>query len=97
MFVTILRFSHNRAKATEFLSAHDAWIAQGFADGTFLCVGSLVPGTGGAIVSHGESRDELDARVAADPFVVNDVVSAETHEIDPRRTIPALDFLMSPA
>lgn len=34
-----------------------------------------------------------DARIATDPFVVQGVVVAETHEIDPKKTAPALDFL----
>lgn len=93
MFMTFLRFSENRAAAPDFAAAHDRWIAQGFAEGKFLCVGALLPGAGGAILPHGESRAALDARIAADPFVRQGIVSAETHAIAPRRTIPALDFL----
>lgn len=97
MFVTFLRFAENRAAAPQFMASHTEWIAQGFADGVFLCVGSLQPATGGAIVSSGESRAAHDARVAADPFVIQGVVTAETYEIDPKRTVPALDFLKAPA
>lgn len=97
MFITFLKFSENRAAAPEFMAAHNDWIAQGFADGKFLCVGSLLPGAGGAILSHHESRAELDARLANDPFVVHGIVSAEVHEIDPKRTVPSLDFLKASA
>ena len=37
--------------------------------------------------------DMIHARIAADPFVRQGIVSAEIHAIAPRRTIPALDFL----
>jgi uncharacterized protein YciI len=97
MFVTFLRFAKNRTAAPEFMAAHNDWIAQGFADGVFLCVGSLQPAAGGAILAHGESRDLYDARIAADPFVVQGVVTAETYEIDPKRAVPALDFLKAAA
>lgn len=97
MFITFLKFSANRAAAPEHMAAHNDWIAQGFAEGKFLCVGSLPAGAGGAVVSHGESRAALDARIAADPFVIHDIVSAETHEIDAKRTAPALDFLKAGA
>ncbi|NHF72575.1 YciI family protein [Paracoccus xiamenensis] len=97
MFITFLEFSDNKTAASEFMAAHNDWIAQGFAEGKFLCVGSLSPAAGGAIISHGESRDELEARVATDPFVVHGVVSAEIREIDAKRTIPALNFLKEPA
>lgn len=93
MFITFLKFSDNKTAASDFMAAHNDWIARGFAEGKFLCVGSLAPAAGGAIISHGESRDELEARVANDPFVVHGVVSAEIREVDANRTIPALNFL----
>ncbi|WFE73976.1 YciI family protein [Roseinatronobacter sp. S2] len=93
MFVTFLKFAANRAAAPEFMAAHNDWIAKGFADGVFLCVGSLTPAAGGAVLAHGESREAHEARIAADPFVAQGIVTAETHEIDMKRTIPALDFL----
>lgn len=97
MFVTFLKFAENRAAAPEFMAAHNDWIAQGFADGAFLCVGSLQPAAGGAILANGESRADHDARIAADPFVVQGIVTAETYEIDPKRTVAALDFVKIPA
>lgn len=92
MFVTFLRFA-DRSRAPEFMAAHNDWIARGLADGVFLCVGSLQPGLGGAILASGETRTDHDARIAADPFVAGGVVTAETHEIAPGRTAPALAFL----
>ncbi|WP_373413811.1 YciI family protein [Ensifer aridi] len=97
MFITFLRFAENRMAASEFMAAHNAWIAQGFAEGVFLCVGSLQPAAGGAILAHEESRDAYDARIAADPFVVQGIVTAETYEIDPKRTVSALDFVKAAA
>ena len=97
MFMTFLRFAANRTAAPEYMAAHNDWIARGLADGVFLCVGSLQPNAGGAILAHGESRADHDARIAADPFVLEGIVTAETHEITPGRTVPALDFLKAPA
>ena len=97
MFVTFLKFADNRAAAAEFMAAHNDWITQGFTDGVFLCVGSLQPAAGGAILAHGESRSAHDARIAADPFVVQGIVTAETYEFDPKRIVPALDFVNAPA
>jgi len=90
MFIVLLKFSHNKAGAPEFMAAHNEWIAQGFADGVFQCVGSLVAAAGGALLASGESREDLDARVNADPFVQNDVVIAEITEVDVKKTVPAL-------
>jgi uncharacterized protein YciI len=89
MFITLLKFAGNRAAAPKVMALHNEWIAKGFADGVFLCVGSLTSGGGGAIVAH----EDHEARVAADPFVMQGIVDAEIYEVDPKRTAEALDFL----
>lgn len=93
MFIIHLQFSANRSSAAEFMSAHNAWIARGFEDGIFHCVGSLTPQGGGAILATGESREEIEARINADPFVTHDVVVAEITEVEVKKTTPALDVL----
>ena len=93
MFIVQLKFSTNKTAAPEFMAAHNDWITEGFNDGVFQCVGSLVPAAGGALLAIGESQEELEARINADPFVQNDVVIAEITEIDVKKTVPALDIL----
>ena len=93
MFIIFLKFSANKAAASEFMAAHNQWIASGFEDGAFQCVGSLTPAGGGAVLAIGESRDDIAARVNADPFVINDVVTAEIIEVDVKNTAPGLDAL----
>jgi uncharacterized protein YciI len=74
---------------------HNAWIKRGLDDGVFLVVGSLQPNLGGAIVAHGESLAELQARVDADPFVAHGIVQAEVLEIKPGKVDPRLEFLLA--
>ncbi len=93
MFIILLMFSNSKAAAPEFMATHNEWIAQGFADGVFQCVGSLVPAAGGGFLAFGESREMLEVRVDADHFVQNDVVIAEITEGDVKKTVNALDFL----
>lgn len=93
MFVIVLRFSGNRAQAEQFMEDHNAWIRRGFEDGVFLLAGSLHPRTGGAILAHNTSLSDLQARMSDDPFVAQDVVSAEILEISPARTDARLAFL----
>jgi uncharacterized protein YciI len=95
MFAIFLKFAENRAKAPDFMDVHKSWIKQGFDDGVFLMVGSLQPNMGGAVIAHGVSRDDIEARVNADPFVVEGIVSAEIQEISPARADERLDFLMA--
>ena len=93
MFIVLLKFSDNKAKAGAHMDGHKAWIQRGFDAGTFLIAGGLQPNAGGGILAHGVSRAALEALVAEDPFVAEGVVSAEIHEIAPARTDDRLAFL----
>ena len=97
MFVVLLRFGINKAKAPDLMEGHNAWIRGGLADGVFLVVGSLKPSAGGAIVAHGTDRAALEARVQADPFVAEGVVEAEILEVTPGKADPRLAFLLPDA
>ena len=93
MFIVLLRFSDNKSRAPELMAAHNAWIQKGFDDGVFILVGSLQPNQGGAVVAHGTSPDDLRARVSEDPFVEENVVTAEILEVSPQRADERLSFL----
>lgn len=95
MYVVLLRFSANKAQAPEFLGAHQGWIQRGVADGVFVLVGSIQVGQGGAVLAFGVEPDALQARIAEDPFVVHDVVTAEVIAIAPNLTDPRLAFLVA--
>jgi uncharacterized protein YciI len=97
MFIVLLRFSSNRSQAGQFMEGHKQWIRQGFDDGVFLLAGTLQPGLGGAIVAHNISLADLQRRVDKDPFVAEDVVSADILEIAPSRADEKLKFLLGAA
>lgn len=97
MFIVLLRFSGNKAKAGQFMDGHKAWLKRGFDDGVFLLTGSLQPNLGGAIVAHNIALPELQSLVNNDPFVAEDVVSAEILEITPSRANDRLSFLLPQA
>lgn len=94
MFVVLLKFSANKGRAGQFMDGHKEWIKRGFDDGVFLLVGNLQPNLGGALVVHNASLAELQARVNEDPFVAENVVSAEILEIAPSKTDGRLQFLV---
>lgn len=93
MFIVLLKFSDNKALAGQFMDGHNQWLKSGFNDKVFLLAGSLQPNLGGAIVAHNTTRPELQSRVEEDPFVAEDVVSAEILEITPAKAEERLDFL----
>jgi uncharacterized protein YciI len=95
MFVLLLKFSDNKKKAAEFMEGHNAWLKRGFDDGVFLLAGSLQPSLGGGIVAHNTSLADLQIRVNDDPFVAENVVSAEVLEIAVAKADSRLDFLLN--
>ena len=94
MFVVFLKFSDNKGNAGQFMEGHNSWIKTGIEDNIFLVVGSLQPSLGGAIIAHNVTLDDLEDRVKKDPFVEENVVTAEIHEISPAMTDERLSFLM---
>ena len=94
MFIVLLKFSDNKGQAGQFMDGHNQWIKRGFDDGVFLLVGSLQPNLGGGIVVHNTSLTDLQNRVNDDPFVSENVVSAEIMEISPAKADERLSFLL---
>lgn len=93
MFIVLLRFSANKGQAGLFMEGHQQWIKRGFDEGVFLMVGSLQPNLGGGILAHNATLSDLKDRVNGDPFVAQDVVSAEILEITPSKADERLQFL----
>ncbi len=94
MFIVLLKFSDNKANAGQFMEGHKEWLKRGFDDGVFLVAGSLQPSLGGGVVAHNTTLAELQARVNGDPFVAENVVSAEILEITPALADERLNFLL---
>ncbi len=94
MFIVLLKFSGNKGQAGQFMEGHKAWIKRGFDDGVFLLAGSLLPNLGGGVVAHNTSLADLQSRVNSDPFVAENVVSAEILEITPSKADERLKFLL---
>jgi uncharacterized protein YciI len=95
MFIVLLRFSANSDQAGQFMDGHNEWIRQGFTDDVLLMAGSLKPGPGGAVLAHNTTLAELEERVGQDPFVAEDVVTAEIVEIEPAKVDDRLAFLLA--
>ena len=94
MFIVLLKFSVNKGQASQFMEGHKKWIKRGVDDGVFFLVGSLQPNLGGAIVAHNTSLSDIQSRVNGDPFVAENVVSAEILEITPSQADDRLKFML---
>jgi uncharacterized protein YciI len=95
MFVVLLRFSDNKARAAQLMEDHKQWIKRGFDEGVFLLSGSLEAGSGGGILAHNTTLSELHGRMNEDPFVAENVVRAEIIEITPGKADERVAFLLN--
>ena len=95
MHIVFLKFSTNKSQAGQFMEGHKAWLKRGFDDGVFLLAGSLEPGLGGGILAHNTTPADLQKRVNEDPFVAENVVTAEMYELDPGKADERLQFLLN--
>jgi len=75
------------------MQGHKDWIKRGFDDGVFLLSGSLQPGQGGGVMAHNTTLADLQTRVEQDPFVAENIVTAEIIEITPALADDRLQFL----
>ncbi|MHA6894848.1 YciI family protein [Ralstonia pseudosolanacearum] len=69
------------------LPAHRAHLQAHYASGHFLMSGPFFPREGGGILARGESREAIDAIVARDPFVVEQLVEARVIAWAPNRRL----------
>lgn len=97
MFFVFLKFSSKKDQAPRHMAEHKRWIEQGFEEGVFLVTGSLSGNQGGIVVAHNTTREALEARIALDPFVAEDVVKAEIAQVLPHRADERLRFLLQQA
>lgn len=94
MFIIQLKFSDNKSHAKDFMEGHKKLLQAGFDKGIFLLSGSLKPNAGGGIVAVNVSKEEIEAIVAEDPFVVENVVKPDIIELTPSKADDRLSFLI---
>ena len=68
MFVIDLIYTASLKEIDAHMTAHVKYLKKYYASGHFLVSGRKIPRDGGIIVAVGESRDEIEAIVRADPF-----------------------------
>lgn len=101
MHIIFLKFGPNRAQAGQWMAEHKRWMQQGIDDGSFLMTGSLDNAQGGAVLAANMDRDAIERRVAEDPFVIHQVVTADIHTVEPslmaQGLAPLLDATHAPS
>ncbi|UII35032.1 hypothetical protein LVD17_14575 [Fulvivirga ulvae] len=92
IFVVVLEFSENKSLATQYMEGHMEWLEKGFSSNIFFLSGSIMPNRGGSILARNITLAELQGIVDADPFVRENIVTAEILEIVPTKIHEDLSF-----
>ena len=71
MFIIELIYKVDLARIDKHMTAHVKFLKKHYAAGHFLISGRKIPRDGGIIVAVGESRQQIEAIAAEDPFVTH--------------------------
>jgi uncharacterized protein YciI len=68
MFLVALNYPPDLGAIDAALDEHNAWLAKQYHDGVLIASGPQIPRIGGVLLFGGLTREELDGRLATDPF-----------------------------
>jgi uncharacterized protein YciI len=71
MFVIELIYKADLTAIDAHMAAHVRFLRKHYAAGQFVLSGRKIPRDGGIILAVGESREQIEAIAAQDPFVVH--------------------------
>ena len=96
MFLVLLTYDRPLEEIDRTMSAHVAFLHEGYRDGVFLASGRQVPRRGGVILAMAPSRAELETRMQQDPFVREGLARFEVVEFLTSLHHPALKPFADP-
>ncbi|MET8676651.1 YciI family protein [Streptomyces sp. NPDC004647] len=91
MFVLELTYTAPLDEVDALLEAHLEWVNEQYEAGVFMVSGRKEPRDGGVILAVGDDRDRIEAVVASDPFVQEEVCAYRVTEFTVSRTAPGLE------
>ncbi len=91
MFIISVTYLHPMEVVEPHVAAHRAFLDDLIARGIVIAAGPKVPRSGGFILAAGNNREELEAVIARDPFMVNGIARYEVTGFAPNRA--AAEFI----
>lgn len=85
LYLILFTYCAPLSEMDRVLPAHRAHLDAHYASGHFLMSGPFFPREGGGILARAGSREEIDAIVARDPFVVENLVQVRVIAWSPNK------------
>lgn len=85
MFVVLYAYSKPLEEVDALRGAHLAFLDKQYAAGRFVVSGRQNPPVGGVLISHLDSREELEQIVRQDPYISNGAATYQIIEFSPAK------------
>ncbi len=95
MFVVLLEYVQPLTAIDAYIEEHRRFLDRHYAAGHFIASGPRRPRTGGVILAHRLTREELDLVLAEDPFRRESLAQYRVIEFSPSKSAPDLDALLT--
>jgi len=97
VFVIELTYKVSLADIDARMRAHVAFLKKYYAAGNFLVSGRQVPRTGGIILALADSREQIEAIMAEDPFCQHGLADVRIVEFRASQRAPDLPERVTPS
>ena len=94
MFLLLATYTRPIEEVDQLLEGHRDWIIRNADAGRILLTARQVPLTGGMILAHGDSADQMWEMLADDPFHTSGMAEYQVLEFDPVRAAPGVEGLL---
>ncbi len=93
MFLILTKYVKPLSEVDAHVTAHRTHLAKYYADGKLMMSGPQQPRTGGVILAHNLTREEVEGFMQADPFTIAGVAEYTITEFLPVKHASELDGL----
>ncbi|MBB5393775.1 MULTISPECIES: YciI family protein [unclassified Herbaspirillum] len=83
IYAVLLNYTRPMEEVNHHLEPHKAWLVNNLRQGGMIFAGPLDSKTGGMILASCPNREALEAMMAQDPFIAQNVASYQAHACSP--------------
>ncbi len=95
MYVLIVEYTKSEEQVAKVRAAHAAWVSKYVSAGTLLIAGPSKDKTGGVLLAKAIDIAKINAIVAEDPYVTENVAQYRIIDFDAKAFAQGLEFLQA--
>ncbi len=95
MFIVNIIYKKPLEIVDHYLAAHRDFLEEGYQKNYFIVSGPRHPRTGGILISHLKSREQLQAIIEVDPFYIHQVADYDIVEFNPVKYHPQFSYFIN--